>query len=194
MTACGKASTHYMYLVFTIEKLHQLLVAQHEQQQLLQPASAATPVFLDMPIIAQSFVNHNATLYKCYVIGSEHTFVQCRASIRNFAAHETDTLFFNSQLPFPDSLKDAEASAKYASKQFLAPELAKPFHEISNAIRETLKLNLFGYDVVIDAKTGMKYIVDVNYLPTYTGVPNVYDMLLAHLKKLVQEKQKQQQQ
>ncbi|CAH2314148.1 inositol-tetrakisphosphate 1-kinase-like [Pelobates cultripes] len=49
------------------------------------------------PCLLQSFINHNATLYKVFVVGSEH-FVVRRPSLRNFPLGETDekTIFFNS--------------------------------------------------------------------------------------------------
>eukprot|EP00803_Ostreobium_quekettii_P001457 evm.model.scf_161.12 EVM.evm.TU.scf_161.12 scf_161:109115-112344(-) len=51
-------------------------------------------------------------------------------------------------------------------------------------IRE-LNLHLFGFDVVVDVKTGDHVVVDVNYLPTCAGVEGLPEAMRAVVKTLV---------
>ncbi|XP_030892308.1 inositol-tetrakisphosphate 1-kinase-like [Leptonychotes weddellii] len=49
------------------------------------------------PCVVQNFINHNAVLYKVFVVGESYTVVQ-RPSLKNFSAGTSDreSIFFNS--------------------------------------------------------------------------------------------------
>jgi len=46
-------------------------------------------------------------------------------------------------------------------------------------------LNLFGFDVITDAKTGYHSIIDLNYFPGYVGVENLDQIILDFLESKV---------
>lgn len=82
--ACGTRESHDMAVVFDREHLTRLV-------------KDGDPIKMELPIIAQQFVNHDATLYKVYVI-ADRTFVQQRPSIRNFGDDRTCALLLFSIL------------------------------------------------------------------------------------------------
>jgi inositol-1,3,4-trisphosphate 5/6-kinase/inositol-tetrakisphosphate 1-kinase len=55
----------------------------------------------------QEFVNHNATVYKCYAIGDDLSYYH-RKSAANLAVGEHDIVRFLSSEPWPESLKSSE--------------------------------------------------------------------------------------
>lgn len=74
--ACGAIETHEMAIVFNVDNLFQVLTDRSKYK-------------IPLPVVIQQYINHDATLYKVYVIGKE-TFVQARQSIRNFKPDGTD--------------------------------------------------------------------------------------------------------
>jgi inositol-1,3,4-trisphosphate 5/6-kinase/inositol-tetrakisphosphate 1-kinase len=55
------------------------------------------------------------------------------------------------------------------------------WNSLSTHLRESLKLDLFGYDVIVEESTGLYYIVDVNYFPSYKNITQFPELLLAYL-------------
>jgi hypothetical protein len=60
-----------MAIIFDIPHLHEVIVNEGEKYK------------IPLPVVVQQYINHDAKLYKVYVI-AEDTFVQARESIRNF--------------------------------------------------------------------------------------------------------------
>ena len=50
---------------------------------------------VEPPCVAQTFINHNAVLYKLYVI-ADTVYIVERPSLKNFAAGPYKTVFFDS--------------------------------------------------------------------------------------------------
>lgn len=65
-----------MAIVFDIQHLYEVLINKDKKYKIL------------LPVVVQQYINHNATLYKVYVV-AEHTYVQARESIRNFDPNGT---------------------------------------------------------------------------------------------------------
>lgn len=61
---------------------------------------------------------------------------------------------------------------------------------LANEIKARLDLKVFGMDLIRDTKTGDYLIIDINYLPGYYGVPNVFENLLELMYKHVQSAKK----
>ena len=161
VVACGDIRTHNMALVFNERQL--LQVIQSTEQE------------IPLPIVAQQFVNHGAVLHKAYVIG-ENIVVQQRPSLRNLSLDEPQIIRFNSQYKLPEELIANEVDASKAE-----PIDSAIFHQITQVLSQALELQLFGFDIVQDNVTGKFYIVDANYLPSYTSLPNVMQLLIEHL-------------
>jgi len=133
--ACGSKAAHEMGIVFSEKKLHSFSV----------------------PFMVQEYINHNAVIFKVFVIGEFVDVVQ-RASLRNVALEESDTLFFDSQQPLPSALLAPATETKLEVP-------TKTIHAMADFIRKKLGLSLFGFDVITDAASGKHACIDVNYFP-----------------------------
>ncbi|KZC11308.1 Inositol-tetrakisphosphate 1-kinase, partial [Dufourea novaeangliae] len=141
------------------------------------------------PCVAQEFINHNAIVYKIYVVG-EHFHVEERPSFKNFYEEDCtslNTIFFNSMNIF----KSGSESKWSILSEADIPLTVKPEHEtlekIVKNITELFGLRLFGVDVVIENHTGKYAIIDVNVFPGYVGYPNFFEQLLECIRKLLVE-------
>jgi glutathione synthase/RimK-type ligase-like ATP-grasp enzyme len=161
VAACGDIRTHNMALVFNEEQL--LQVMQDEEQQ------------IPLPIVAQQYINHDGILHKAYVVGSDNVVVQQRPSLRNLYS-EPEMIRFNSQYKLPQELTHNEPSV---------PSVVDPvlFHEITSILSQALELQLFGFDIIQETTSLKFYVVDANYLPSYSTLQNVMHLMLEHIKK-----------
>ncbi|KAI4463704.1 inositol-tetrakisphosphate 1-kinase [Holotrichia oblita] len=130
------------------------------------------------PCVAQTFINHNAILYKIFVIGQQFYFVE-RPSLKNFYESDRKTICFASS---DISRANSQSSLSVLDPEDISVQEIKPNPKILQKIAETLRLafemDLIGIDVVIENSTGKYGIVDVNAYPGYDGFPNLYDALL----------------
>lgn len=140
-----------------------------------------------LPYVAQDFVNHNATLYKLFIV-NEHFQVVERPSFKNFYPEDCNllnTIFFDS----PDISKSGSKSKWSVLSEDDIPLSGKPnyqiFDKIAKSIREIFGLTLVGVDVVIENHTGKYAIIDVNVFPGYDGYPNFFEHLIDSIKKLL---------
>ncbi|UYV78222.1 HSP90AB1 [Cordylochernes scorpioides] len=121
------------------------------------------------PCVAQTFINHNAVLYKLFVLGNHHYAVE-RPSLKNFRAGDHSTIFFHSH----DISKSHSVSSlnKLDEEDQAAPVELDPVcvEQIVSAIMEQFGLYLFGADLIVDNATGRYAIIDVNTFPNYSGV------------------------
>lgn len=67
-----------------------------------------------------------------------------------------------------------------------------PSHQLASALVRAiggeLGMTLLGIDLVCNARTGIYYVVDVNYFPGYTGVVDAHDVLLRHVREAVNDR------
>lgn len=118
------------------------------------------------PCVAQSLINHNAVLYKIFIVGDAHFFVE-RPSLKNFYYNvEAKSIFFDSS--------DVSKAGSQSKLSVLDPEdenvpKVKPNPEILERIASTLRkafgMELLGVDVVIENNTKKYAIIDVNAYP-----------------------------
>lgn len=130
------------------------------------------------PCVAQSFINHNAILYKIYMVGDEY-FVVDRPSLKNFYPSDHETIFFDShdvsKADSTSSLSILDPSDKIMLTS--RPDSAK-LQRIVCTIRKELGMSLLGIDVIIENGSGRYGIIDINAYPGYDGYPNFFDSLM----------------
>ncbi|XP_070578257.1 inositol-tetrakisphosphate 1-kinase-like isoform X2 [Ptychodera flava] len=145
------------------------------------------------PCVAQTFIKHNAKLYKLYVIGDYHFSVE-RPSLKNFTAGDKTTIFFDSHdvskatsSSFLNELDDSDLD--------LLEDLPPCWDTLSAlvySVRSRLGMDLFGIDVIVENDTRRHAVIDINAFPGYDGVSMFFQVLLAHFHKLLgNEKQSQ---
>ncbi|KAI4899337.1 hypothetical protein NFI96_014587, partial [Prochilodus magdalenae] len=139
------------------------------------------------PCVLQSFINHNAVLYKVFVVGEAYSVVE-RPSIRNLPFGPTDqrAISFNSH-----HVSKPESSSDLTSRDNLEGQFRTPsddvIQKISRCLRQALGVSLFGIDVIINNQTGQHAVIDINAFPGYEGVPEFFDDLLTHLTSILQD-------
>ncbi|CAN9502144.1 unnamed protein product [Ophioblennius macclurei] len=138
------------------------------------------------PCVIQSFINHNAVLYKVFVVGDSHTVVE-RPSLKNFPAGPADrkAIFFNSH-----NVSKPESSSDLTSRENVEgvsqPPSEDVIRELSRLLRQELNVSLFGIDVIINNQTGQHAVIDINAFPGYEGVPEFFHHLLNHISGVLQ--------
>ncbi|XP_068942132.1 inositol-tetrakisphosphate 1-kinase isoform X1 [Petaurus breviceps papuanus] len=138
------------------------------------------------PCVIQNFINHNAVLYKVFVVGESYTVVQ-RPSLKNFSAGMSDreSIFFNSH-----NVSKPESSSVLTALDKIEGVFEKPsdevIREISKALRQALGVSLFGIDIIINNQTGQHAVIDVNAFPGYEGVTEFFTDLLNHIATVLQ--------
>ncbi|XP_019725752.1 inositol-tetrakisphosphate 1-kinase isoform X1 [Hippocampus comes] len=166
------------------------------------------------PCVVQSFINHNAVLYKVFVVGDSYTVVE-RPSLKNFPAGPAElvtlswehygrlqqlegglmalsaasldrkAIFFNSH-----NVSKPESSSDLTSRENVEGVSQPPsddvIRELSRSLRQALGVTLFGIDVIINNQTGQHAVIDVNAFPGYEGVPEFFSDLLNHISSVLQ--------
>ncbi|XP_066550998.1 inositol-tetrakisphosphate 1-kinase [Amia ocellicauda] len=138
------------------------------------------------PCVIQSFINHNAMLYKVFVVGESYTVVE-RPSLKNFPAGPADrkAIFFNSH-----NVSKPESSSDLTSRDNVEGVSRPPnndvIRELSRSLRQALGVSLFGIDVIINNQTGQHAVIDINAFPGYEGVPEFFSDLLDHITTVLQ--------
>ncbi|XP_043472979.1 inositol-tetrakisphosphate 1-kinase-like isoform X1 [Leptopilina heterotoma] len=137
------------------------------------------------PYVAQNFINHNAILYKLFIVDGRFHVVE-RPSLKNFYQRDCaslKTIFFSSH-----DISKSGSNSKWSiiSEDDLHLGV-KPkneyFQEISEQIVKIFGLILVGVDVVIENHTGKYAIIDVNVFPGYDGYPHFFEHLIESIKK-----------
>lgn len=138
------------------------------------------------PCVIQSFINHNAVLYKVFVVGDSYTVVE-RPSLKNFPAGPADrkAIFFNSH-----NVSKPESSSDLTTRENVEGVSLPPnddvIRELSRSLRQALGVSLFGIDVIINNQTGQHAVIDINAFPGYEGVPEFFNDLLNHITSVLQ--------
>uniref|UniRef100_A0A8C5E234 Inositol-tetrakisphosphate 1-kinase n=1 Tax=Gouania willdenowi TaxID=441366 RepID=A0A8C5E234_GOUWI len=138
------------------------------------------------PCVIQSFINHNAVLYKVFVVGDSYTVVE-RPSLKNFPTGpaERKAIFFNSH-----NVSKPESSSDLTSRENVEGVSQPPsddvIRELSRSLRQALGVSLFGIDVIINNQTGQHAVIDINAFPGYEGVPEFFNDLLSHISNVLQ--------
>ncbi|XP_054153055.1 inositol-tetrakisphosphate 1-kinase-like [Oppia nitens] len=123
--------------------------------------------------VAQSFINHNARLFKLFLIKDKYYVIE-RPSLKNFKRGDTDceTVFFDSHdISKPDSccaLTELDPTDQ-SCQPIRDPEMER-LDRIVKVVSQKVGLTLLGIDVIIDNMTGRYAIIDMNAFPGYDGV------------------------
>ncbi|CAH1124298.1 unnamed protein product [Ceutorhynchus assimilis] len=137
------------------------------------------------PCVAQSFINHNAILYKIFIVGDSHYYVE-RPSLKNFHASQRESIYFDSS---DVSKADSKSRLSVLDPDDVVLEKWEPDPKVMEVIASTLRksfgMDLLGIDVVIENTSGRYAIIDVNAYPGYDGFPNFFDALLECISKKV---------
>lgn len=129
------------------------------------------------PCVAQSFVNHNAILYKIFIAGDYHYVVE-RPSLKNFYANDRASIRFDSHDVSKADSRSALSVLDPEDKQETIKPEPERLTEIVYTIRKALGMSLLGVDVVIENNTGRYAVIDINAYPGYDGFPNFFDALM----------------
>lgn len=134
------------------------------------------------PYVAQTFISHNAVLYKLFFIGDQYFTVQ-RPSLKNFTAGDHSTIFFDSHdVSKPNSSSFLnELDEKDLNHRRIDPE-SDTLHKLAKVLRMELDMALFGVDVIVENNSGIHYIIDINAFPGYDGVPEFPQALFNHVQ------------
>lgn len=135
------------------------------------------------PAVAQTYIPHNAVLYKVFVLGSRHFIIE-RPSLRNLAEGDVGPIEFDSHELSKDGCshrlsRQADGSA--------ATALWPSADEVSAAVRSLRQctgLSLFGLDLIVGTD-GRAYAIDLNAFPSYDGVDQLHDRLRRFLLETV---------
>ncbi len=156
--------------------------------------------------IIQEYVNHNACLYKVYVLG-ENVFVYKRPSLPNLPPTDQieslhDSLEFDSQRPYP-RIDDFGICGEMLKGTIIVDEQDKSFttsnlvsvtsdeiRPVVESLREAFGLELFGFDILLSQENQEWLVVDVNYFPSYKEVPNFPSLLAHYLTQRVLEQRR----
>lgn len=146
------------------------------------------------PCVAQNFVNHNATLYKVYIVG-HHFHVVERPSLKNFYPKDCESLetlnFCSHDISKSNSNSKWSVISKEDELLRIEPN-QEIFQHIVDNIAKIFGLVLVGVDVVIENHTGKYAIIDVNFFPGYDGYPNFFKHLVDTIKQIISEQKSKQ--
>lgn len=140
-----------------------------------------------IPCVAQDFINHNAILYKVFVVGDKFHVVE-RPSLKNFYPKDcitSNTIFFNSFDISKSGAKSKWSIISDEDKNLSVKPNFDIFERIVKNVAKSFGLILLGIDVVIENHTQKYAIIDVNVFPGYDGYPDFFEHLIDCIKNLI---------
>lgn len=149
---------------------------------------------LEPPIVLQEFVNHGGVVFKVYVVGG---YVQCvkRRSLPDVSEEELGCS--QGLMPFSQVSNSAirEEGGDGPREAAGLEEAEMPprslIAELARGLRRAMKLNLFNFDVIRDARNGDRFLViDINYFPGYAKLPCYETVLTDFLWDVVHKNEK----
>jgi inositol-1,3,4-trisphosphate 5/6-kinase/inositol-tetrakisphosphate 1-kinase len=179
------------------------LIAAGTKQSHSMIVALQESAFLELPpkSIVQEFVNHDATLYKVYVLG-DFVSVYERHSLPNLpddlSTSTVDLVKFDSQRPYPklqdfglgnkeSNIDSSDTTSPAARRTAVTVEEVKP---VVHALKAAFGLELFGFDILRRINDTEWLVVDVNYFPSYKEVPNFPSLLARYLSRRVLEQRR----
>lgn len=153
---------------------------------------------IKVPCVAQSFVNHNAILYKVFVI-ADNFYVVRRPSFENFHSTDLPPVVFDSQnissaswlYEHPSTKLQSSIAASSVSNKPIFDLDSKIVQRIVRGVRKQFGLSLIGIDLIVEKASGRYAIIDVNAFPSYDGVPSFFQHLFAHIQSVVRHRDSQ---
>lgn len=159
------------------------------------------------PCLLQEYVNHDAVLYKVYVLGNNVRVYQ-RPSLPNLPEHfkiaaengdineSPSYVDFDSQRPYPrlSAFGLSEGREHQGRPTYSVTVTTEEVQPIVEKLKEAFGLELFGFDILItsselgsqeclndDSNKRQMLVVDVNYFPSYKEVSNFASLLAQYL-------------
>eukprot|EP00742_Colponemidia_sp_Colp-10_P006857 GILJ01007350.1.p1 GENE.GILJ01007350.1~~GILJ01007350.1.p1 ORF type:complete len:588 (+),score=100.10 GILJ01007350.1:3-1766(+) len=177
--ACGSSCAHEMAVIFNGLGVEDVMKT------------------LPFPLMFQEYVNHSATLYKVYVLG-DLVHLMVRPSIPDAppafleSAHlsaQPVLTAFNSQKAFPTGFESASESTL---NQVPTPNSTESINSeavrrIAAAISECMGLTIFGFDLIIEARSGDYLLIDVNYFPSFRELDNFPSLFKKHILNMIKQ-------
>ncbi|KAG7550902.1 Inositol 1-3-4-trisphosphate 5/6-kinase ATP-grasp domain [Arabidopsis thaliana x Arabidopsis arenosa] len=170
LDADGSAKSHKMFLIYDQEGMK----------------------ILKAPIVLQEFVNHGGVIFKVYVVG-DHVKCVKRRSLPDISEEKIGTS--KGSLPFSqisNLTAQEDKNIEYGEDRSLEKVEMPPLSfltDLAKAMRESMGLNLFNFDVIRDAKDANRYlIIDINYFPGYAKMPSYEPVLTEFFWDMVTKK------
>ncbi|CAE6105087.1 unnamed protein product [Arabidopsis arenosa] len=170
LDADGSAKSHKMFLIYDQEGMK----------------------ILKAPIVLQEFVNHGGVIFKVYVVG-DHVKCVKRRSLPDISEEKIGTS--KGSLPFSqisNLTAQEDKNIEYGEDRSLEKVEMPPLSfltDLAKAMRESMGLNLFNFDVIRDAKDANRYLViDINYFPGYAKMPSYEPVLTEFFWDMVTKK------
>ncbi|XP_035824466.1 inositol-tetrakisphosphate 1-kinase [Aplysia californica] len=142
------------------------------------------------PCVAQSFINHNAILYKIMVVGCKQFIIQ-RPSLKNLYPGAHATVFFDTQ---EVSKADSDHPLNAVDYATLEDQPTKPdwayLDKLGQKLRSAMQLDLFGFDVIIDSETNQYGIIDINVFPGFEAIDSFFSILCEHIVRVIDAQEK----
>lgn len=135
---------------------------------------------LEYPRFMQAFVNHNAILWKVYVVGGDHFMVK-RNSIKNLYPHSDQTPIRFSSKQISKSSSSSPLSELGGDELLAHPERVVDGGQVARLVaglRRLLHLDLFGFDLILENDSGRYGVIDINPFPSYDGVEGFVDSMI----------------
>lgn len=158
-TASITQMSHIMSLVFTDQGLEKATSLYSEKKE---------------DFIVQEFINHDMTVYKIYVIGS-NIYCKPRESCSNLDGGNMNLITFHSAEPWPKELLSGQRVVKELNMQAIM--------KVAELIEEELGLTILGFDVLVQSETGDYVVVDVNVFPGFKEFNEIGSYLEALVTK-----------
>ncbi|ESN91186.1 hypothetical protein HELRODRAFT_194518 [Helobdella robusta] len=157
---------------------------QHPDEMMIVMNEDGLREDVNFPCVLQNFINHDAKLFKVFVVGDRH-FVVARPSIKNLYANENaKTIHFRSS----DISKSNSTSYLNVMDENQKTDVVVVVDEgrigsLVACLRLRLGLDLFGVDVIVENATGRYAIIDINPFPGYDGVMDFPSVLLEFIRR-----------
>eukprot|EP00538_Stauroneis_constricta_P006485 CAMPEP_0119558996 /NCGR_PEP_ID=MMETSP1352-20130426/11738_1 /TAXON_ID=265584 /ORGANISM="Stauroneis constricta, Strain CCMP1120" /LENGTH=740 /DNA_ID=CAMNT_0007606533 /DNA_START=110 /DNA_END=2332 /DNA_ORIENTATION=+ len=212
LIAAGTKHSHYMSVLLGYSALSEF---DQEDAATTTPAATTTKTATsatttNRSYLFQEYVNHNATLYKVYVLGDtvhvyqRHSLPDLPSLEQRSDSNDTWCVQFDSQRPYPklqdfgfdvnDSDNNYNCSINSSNNNHddstnVATSIMtqREVRPIVETLRQAFGLELFGFDILLCDEQNELLVVDVNYFPSYKEVPKFPSLLAQYLTQRVLE-------
>jgi len=175
---CGPSKAHQMALVFRSDGFDETEVPS--------------------PGIIQEYINHGGMIWKIYVAGSDIFYERRKSTpdikMQDIVDEDTPSCIeFDSLRSLPSAFPWARSTSSSAIKHRKESQniLTEDFiSRMAIAVKEHIKLNLFGFDVAFDHRAGEAVIVDINYFPSFGKTEGASTAFLSVLRSACQQTDK----
>ncbi|CAG9316225.1 unnamed protein product [Blepharisma stoltei] len=123
-------------------------------------------------LILQEYINHDKTVYKVYALGEDIRYFS-RPSCSNLVSGQ-GVVSFRSDQPWPQSLKSED-------KQIIRDLSMEIVRLGAQIITNSLKITIFGYDILVQSHTNDYIIVDLNVFPGFKEYSNLSEVMDQHI-------------